>query len=374
MRTVQSVGATRGDMLYSLVEEFAAFGDHRTGTPVDRATRTWFAAQLETRGARAAMVPYEFDRYVADARIVADGAAIRCVPLFYSGVGSAATDAPFTAGLDVPGAGAHSSDAADAALADARASGRHVAVLGTGGRDGRLVAINRPVAEPLGPLAVLVAGADLERCAEGPVEVTVDAHVESGESATVVAGRGGGGGGEAALVLTTPLTGWFGCAGERGTGIALLLELLATMPVDVPVVVIGTTGHELGYLGLREHLAQDADAPRLVVHLGAGLAAGDGRELGALRVALVDGLAAPMVEELSAALAPAALPAVAWDPALPADSGEGSVWRGRGAPVLSLVGWFDGFHTPQDVPGTVTSPALLDQVAAALIRAVHLVA
>jgi hypothetical protein len=361
-------------MLYSLVEEFAGFGDHRTGTPVDRATRTWFATQLEARGARVAVVPYEFDRYVADASIVAGGASIRCVPLFYSGVGSTTSAAPFTSGLDVPGAGAHSSDAADATLAVARESRHHVAVIGTGGRDGRLVAINRPVAEPLGPPAVLVAGADLERCARGPVTVTVDAHVESGESATVVASRGGGGDGEAALVLTTPLTGWFGCAGERGTGIALVLELLAAMPVDVPVLVIGTTGHELGYLGLRDHLARDAKVSRLVVHLGAGLAAGDGRELGPLRVALVDGVAAPMVERLRAALASAELPVVEWDPALPADSGEGSVWRGRGAPVLSLVGWFERFHTPDDLPGAVTSPALLGQVAEALIRALRVVA
>jgi hypothetical protein len=246
-------------------------------------------------------------------------------------------------------------------------------VLATGGRDGRLVAINRPVAEPPGPLAVLIAGADLERCERGRVMVTADAHVEPGESATVVASRGLEGGREPALVLTTPLTGWFRCAGERGTGIALLLELLATMPDDVPVAVIGTTGHELGYLGLREHLARRADAPGFVVHLGAGLAAGDGRELGGLRVALVDRVATRLVEALGEALAPAALPVVEWDPSLPTDAGEGGVWRARGGPVLSLVGWFDRFHTPDDLPGAVTSPALLGVVAEALIRAVRLV-
>jgi hypothetical protein len=302
------------------------------------------------------MVPYEFDRYVADAKIVVDGSAIRCVPLFYSGFGSVATQDPFMSVLDVPGAGAHSSEGADSLLAAARASGHRVAVLATGGRDGRLVAINRPVAEPPGPLAVLIAGADLERCERGRVMVTADAHVEPGESATVVASRGLEGGREPALVLTTPLTGWFRCAGERGTGIALLLELLATMPDDVPVAVIGTTGHELGYLGLREHLARRVDAPGFVVHLGAGLAAGDGRELGGLRVALVDRVAPRLVEALGEALAPAALPVVEWDPSLPTDA----VRAASGAPGVDQCSRWSAGSTDSTHPTTcpARSPAL----------------
>jgi len=34
-----------GEHLYQLVQAYAALGDHHTGTPVDHATRAWFATE-----------------------------------------------------------------------------------------------------------------------------------------------------------------------------------------------------------------------------------------------------------------------------------------------------------------------------------------
>ena len=47
-----------GRRLFRLVEEYAALGDHRTGTDVDRATVDWLVARLESRGARVTRWPY----------------------------------------------------------------------------------------------------------------------------------------------------------------------------------------------------------------------------------------------------------------------------------------------------------------------------
>ena len=47
-----------------------------------------------------------------------------------------------------------------------------------------------------------------------------------------------------AVLITTPLTGWFGCAGEQGTGVAVLLDLVERF-ADRPLLVLATGGHEL---------------------------------------------------------------------------------------------------------------------------------
>ena len=365
---MQSVALARGERLYALVEEYEALGDHRTGTPVDRDTREWFAARLTERGARVEMTEYEFDRYVADAQVLIDGEAIRAVPLFYSGVGRVQTRSPFVRRLEVHGAGSESSAAADELLTEARALGKTVAVLGTGGRDSRLVAVNRRPSSPPGPVAVLVAGSDVPA---GPSEIRASAaaRVVTGESATVRAWFERSHHRTRPLLIATPLTGWFGCAGERGTGIALALELAGELAGMAPVEVVATTGHEVGFLGLRDHLTRHAVDAATVLHLGASLAAGDGETLAPLRGGFADGFSADRVAALNAALEPARLPIAPWDPSIPADAGEGSVWRGRGAPVLSLLGWFERFHTPDDVANAVTSPALLETVFECLLRA-----
>jgi hypothetical protein len=361
----------RGDRLYALVAEYEAMGDHRTGTPVDRETREWFEAQLSGRGARVESIRYDFDRYLADAEVFVGDDEVRCVPLFYSGVGTVETDAPYVSRLDGPGAGDEAGASADARLSEARTDRRPAAVLATGGSSGHLVAVNRAPVEPPGPIAVLVAGSDLP-VGQGDVRVTAAARVVRGESATVVARFERRGGRARPLLVATPLTGWFACAGERGTGIALALELAAELAGDVPVEVVATTGHEIGYLGLRDHLARDSVDASVILHLGASLAAGDGETLGPLRGGLADGLAPDRVVALAAELEPGGLPIASWDPSVPADAGEGSVWRGRGAPVVSLVGWFDRFHTPEDFAASVTSPALLETVFESLVGAARL--
>jgi hypothetical protein len=88
------------------------------------------------------------------------------------------------------------------------------------------------------------------------------------------------------IVISTPRSGWFGCAAERGSGLAIWLSLahwLARTNHGVNVELLATSGHEYEYVGGEHYLAQAAPKPastKLWVHIGASAAARDWHELG----------------------------------------------------------------------------------------------
>lgn len=353
-----------GSALYRLVEEYAALGDHRTGTDVDHATRAWFAAALEARGADVEEVPYDFERDATVARLAVDGDDVTVLPLLYAGSGRVAVDDPLVVGVEV--LDGVLPVGLDEAATQAGADGAAAVVLATDAPGGRLVAVNRRPERGDGIPAVLAPGSVLGSSAR--LRLDVDCRLVDGRSATVVGRLGRG---SDPVVVTTPLTGWFACAGERGTGVAVALDLAERLAAHHAVTVVGTTGHELEHLGLRRWLADDGDAVAgyPVVHLGASVAAGDpgpaGVELSHRRFALTN-LDGRLGDLLGERLAPAALPILAGLPAWP---GEGEDWRATGAAVLSFTGAFERFHTPDDVPAAVTAPALLGCVADAVADA-----
>jgi len=355
-----------GAVMYDLVCRYAALGNHRTGTPADDATRDLVAAALERRGAAVERVPYTFDRFEATASVVADGARVPCLPLYYSGTGSFSTDAPFVASLEMF-RGVAAVDLRERRH-DARDVGAEIAVLATGRGEGPVVAENVVPEVDDGPVTVLVAGSDAERVAAGPTSAEVSAQLVAGRSETVVARLGPVG--EDPVVVTTPLTGWFTCAGERATGIAVALEVVSDLAVGgLPVLFVGTTGHELEHLGVRHWLTASEVAPRAVLHCGASLAAGavtDGVcELSDLRLAMSN-VDDDSLRPLARALSPVGLTTVPG----PGDwVGEGEQWRRFAVPLLSCTGGFDRFHTPDDVPEAVTAPEALEAVRAAVIEA-----
>jgi hypothetical protein len=80
-------------------------------------------------------------------------------------------------------------------------------------------------------------------------------------------------------VVSTPSSGWFTCAGERGPGIAMLLALaewVGARSDGLNYLFVATSGHELDYLGARlfheAHLAPPPERTRAWLHLGAQIA------------------------------------------------------------------------------------------------------
>ena len=80
------------------------------------------------------------------------------------------------------------------------------------------------------------------------------------------------------IVVSTPQSGWFRCAAERGPGIALFLGLArwaSKRTSGSSFLFVSTSGHELGALGMRVFHDELAPRPERVlcwIHLGAGIA------------------------------------------------------------------------------------------------------
>ena len=263
---------TLKDRLYGLVQEYSDLGYHRTGTPVDEDTIEWFERQLLAIGARVERAPYQFQRYIAEWRLTADGRELDSLPLFYESTGSFASSSPYIGAVNVSDHSTMASDIEEQADI-ARRSGADAAVLSTIGREGLLVVPNRAPAPGSGFPVILAAGSSLEELERGGVSVSLSAEIEDSESANVV-GYLGEGGFPRPVVVTTPISGWFHCAGERGTGIAIALELAKSLARSHPVMVVGATGHELDYLGAKRYLEANLHPPAAVIHLGASVAAG----------------------------------------------------------------------------------------------------
>lgn len=368
-----------GGRLYKAVADYSRWPHHRTGTDEGKATVDWFEAELRARGAVTSRWAYAYERYDWRASVTADGRPIEAMPLYYEGVGEFATDAPFVRPVSL----ANNYDKSDLeqALAEAKGSGRRLSVFLTFGKFGAaaprpaLIAVNVDPDKPAsGVPTLLVSGVHLDAMAGGAVSAAISARRVTDRAENVIGRLGSGDG--APLVITTPLTGWFTCAGERGTGIAVALELASQLAPRTPVVVIGTTGHEFENFGIRRQLdAGLGFTPRAVIHIGASLAAG-WFPPGSASLQLFPGRLASANRPLDAGSSlVAALKAGAFQP-VPRFFGEAQDWAKHvpaTAPLLSFAGSFPLFHTPQDTPEAATAPALLDQVFGAVRAAAEAV-
>ncbi len=89
-------------------------------------------------------------------------------------------------------------------------------------------------------------------------------------------------GGDKWVIVTTPISGWFKCGGERGTGVALFLGLARWVAMNnhkYSYIFIANSGHEMAYMGA--HFAPDEYLPAYNItkdnvvcwfHLGASIA------------------------------------------------------------------------------------------------------
>ncbi|MEO0492513.1 MAG: hypothetical protein AAF081_03765 [Actinomycetota bacterium] len=355
-----------GTQLYEIVETYERLGVHRAGTDVDWATVEWVDEQLVARDLSTTSIDVPFDRYVAGVRLEADGVEITADPLFYEWTGSIDTVDVDVELLEPKAAGGRTGSlaAATGARRDAEAL-----VIATDHPDGSLVGINRVAEIQSGRPTVLIAARDHDRVA-GATEVRLrfDARLEPATTTNLEARNELNG---APLLITTPLTGWFTCAGERGTGLAVTLAL-AERFADRPMLVLATGAHELDYLGVRRWVASTPERPRAIVHVGASVAVEDptddgGRALVPTRLAMTDATG-EAADRIGAALEPAGFH---YRPGTDGWLGESEVFCEMGISMLSFTGSGRTFHTPEDLAARVTSPASLELVAQAIGDAVE---
>jgi hypothetical protein len=185
------------------------------------------------------------------------------------------------------------------------------------------------------------------------------------------------------LVLSTPRSGWFGCAGERGSGLAVWLMLTAwaaKAKLPANIALVATSGHEYEYQGGELYIHDVAPKPKdtaLWLHIGANVAARDWHERGAL-LSPLPGADSQRFLLASAKFVPALKAAFAGQPGLespyPADpklaAGElGSIVKAGYDPAMGIFGVHRFHHTRSDDLRCV-SPALVPPVVDAFAKVI----
>lgn len=370
-----------GEALFADVVRYASFGDKRSGEAGDRRASAWIARRLAAAGYQVTRQAFAVAAAPsAHASLEAGGRRYPLFPLWpvaptpaagiAAPLGAAAgqialVDLPYApnASLLTPGYGVP--------LWRAATSGAAAVIGVTQGPTGEVIALNAVPARYRWPVPAALIGstAGAALTLGMPARLRLDGRIEARTAANVLASRPGRG---KAIVVSTPTSGWFTCAGERGTGIALFLMLAewAARTLASPLVFLATSGHEIEGDGSSKALAGDIPPPSdvgLWLHLGANVATldpvfGAGGARRGTRPSSPRGIAA------SASLLPAinaAFTGVAgYDRprAVDAATAVGDIAhyaRAGYAPIVGLVGASLLHHTRLDTPDLSTSPMAL---------------
>ncbi|MBY8829906.1 hypothetical protein [Hephaestia mangrovi] len=299
----------RSDIPWSRVEadlhRYTRFGDKGAGGPGDTACGEWLAAELDGLGyeieRQAFLAPF-FDPLRAE---LSSGAAVAhvhpqpiVIPTGNAGLSGklvrvdqagryVGTLDGAIALIDLPSARWSSmmNKAARAPVEAAFAAGARAAVVITNGPTGKVIALNADGRRPMfgGPVALLApdCAGDFFGAAMRGDHATITVTGDGGHRPAVnFVGRLDRGG-EQWIVISTPRSGWFACAAERGPGVAAWLDLARWGRDNLAgynLAFVCNTGHEYEYLGAAEAMKQIAPPPaitRFWLHLGANVAAKD---------------------------------------------------------------------------------------------------
>jgi hypothetical protein len=394
-----------GQALYADVVTYSNLGKHRTGSADDRKTSKWLADELRKLGAEVQVQvhPYRLRQFFPTAIALKVGDLdMQAFPLWWpkptgpkpivgplvavagsQAAGSLAGKIALVKIDDVPGTALVTDSVVHKLLRPVIEAGAAGAVLMTRVPSGELVTLNAPSELPPWPLPVLIVGkaqkAAIDRAATAGASTSLllDGAYDDRAEADEVVGKIGHG--SRTVIVTTPSSGWFHCAGERGPGIALWLGLArwaAQHPSDTTFLFVASSGHEIGGLGVEHFVAKLAPKPADVftwLHLGAGIAVYDyDTSGGGFRKKTT---ASPMrrlfcsreyVPVLKAAFAdlPDIKPIVTDRP-----NGEMVVFQRLGYRYWGFGSPSPFHHQPGDLPATSTGPELLEPVGQAILTA-----
>ncbi|MGH2600336.1 MAG: hypothetical protein ACRDJ9_13245, partial [Dehalococcoidia bacterium] len=271
--------------------QYDAQGWHRTGTTVDAQSAAWLADQVRTLGPTPALEPFTLSRIdPTDAFVEVGAHREHGVPQF---------DARLTDAMGVRGrlgllgtdaeigvAGLSAEGESPASLLEARTASHHQAIVlvARGPAPGAAPANATRFPQQFGPPLLHVSSAAREWLAQeasagAMARVVATARRAQAQAFNVVAELEGRQSELSPVVVLTPRSGWWHCAGERGGGLICWLAAmrgLSAAPGPRRVLFVATSGHELGHHGLkaflarRPHLAAGAHA---WVHFGANIGA-----------------------------------------------------------------------------------------------------
>jgi hypothetical protein len=291
------------------LDKYIGFGSKQAGGAGDIACGTWLAAELESLGfkverqevatpffepTRCELLCGEIKAPLWPQPIVVqtgpDGITGPLVRIDPAGRAEAPLDGAIAL-VDLPFARWSSALAKPIRepIAAAFAAGARAVVVITNGPTGKIIALNADGRAPMfgGPVALL---------APENAQPFLGAAMRRAPATMIV--RGNGGRRPAFnfvgridrrkprwLVVSTPRSGWYGCAGERGPGVAAWLWLARWASPAVQghnLAFVCNTAHEYEYLGASEALKTFTPKPaetHFWLHLGANVAARDWHEV-----------------------------------------------------------------------------------------------
>jgi hypothetical protein len=396
-------GPLSGAKLYEDVITYYNLGEHRTASDVDLRTSRWLADQLRAAGLQATFQTFGLRQFfLRQSRLSIGDKPIRCFPLWFPrATGSTPINAalalpdksgrqalqgriavvkfPFDAGPAITERSGH----AEIIQAAAKAGASAVVAI-TEGATREIIALNSPAGAGPWPVPVvlvgerdaptlIVAGASGEKAAS----LLLDGNDDQNATARNVIARLDRG--KDLIVVSTPQSGWFRCAAERGPGIALFLGLArwaSRRPSGSSFLFVSTSGHELGGLGMRAFQKELAPPPGRVLcwlHLGAGIAAYSWEESAAgwKRLQEPDSRrylmsSRDLVPQLTATFA--GLPGLT--PTTGHAVGEFEFMIKAGYRTFGIAAGHRFHHTPADSP-EMTGPEILEPVGRALINTIE---
>lgn len=399
-RRVVDVGPLSGAKLYADVISYYNLGEHRTASEVDLRTSQWMLEQLRTSGLKATFQSFPLRQFsIRQTRLSINDNPIRAFPLWFPRSTSlinaelalsesnnlpellqskiALVTFPASAGAAMQEGSIHSRT-----ILAAAESGAMAVVAVTESPTKEIIALNSPAGAEPWPIPVVVVGqrdeAVLKAAAHSKTKASLEIHGVDNLDAVaknVIARMAHG---KDLIVVSTPQSGWFRCAGERGPGIALFLGLArwASRRTSGPsFLFVSTSGHELGGLGMLAFLKELAPRPERVlcwVHLGAGIATYTWEETqtGLKRLREPDSRRLLMSRR---DLVPLLTTTFAGQPGLTPNVdravGEYEFMLKAGYRVFGIAAGHRFHHTPADSPA-MTGPEILEPVGRALIRTV----
>jgi len=393
-----------GVRLFNDVVKYVNFGEHRTGTKVDTETANWLAEAFMASGCDARLSAFTFRKFdFESADLSVGGEEIACFPLWHPLPTGAA---PLQAALRLVDATPPAKTTPHIALIsfkfDVRAtitprmpSARQINDAIQGGAIAIVAVTEGPSDEIIGlnainlprswevPVAV-VAGRDkarLEKMAINGVTAKlriVGKYIDDAKANNVIASRGTTG---KTIVVSTPISGWFRCGGERGVGIAVMLGLarwLNQQKSTQRYLFVATSGHEFGGIGMKHYLKNDALDKKEVMawlHLGAGFAVWDWQKVNGklTRMNTIEKRRYLMsTAELAPIIAPAFSALDGMKPITDSSVGEIDLLLKAGYAAFGIVGAQQLHHTPIDLANN-TAPEILEPIARALAQSLQAV-
>ncbi len=298
----QRPSALSGEALFDDVIRYAGFGDHRAGTAPDRQTSEWLADELRESGYETELQSWLLRQFfLKESVLKVDGKWVECFPFWYP----KATGAQPVTGVLAPMTKETGPGDLEGKIAFVDGNNLGVRVISAGvnslaeqaaaaGAVGLVVVVRSPSLEVPAinarapyhqepcPIPAMIVGAknEAELVAAAQAGTLASIRIEGRDDTNAKAYNviGTIKRGPKWIVVTTPTSGWFQCAGERGPGVALFLGLAryaAEHEGEMSYMFIANSGHELDNAGAHASLDERAPGVNDVecwIHLGASIA------------------------------------------------------------------------------------------------------